>query len=209
VPLHRGPGGLIQDLCRPATAVRKWSRSRNFAVRGRSSTSSPVYRHPVRIELFGDEVESLRLYDAATQRTLRPIDRVALHPCGRPVDRRGRYPVALAGLSRQACLPVPSKPATCWSNRTRPRTSSAASTRSHLPLPFGSFFDYLAPRPRKRNSAGQPGRRAAVFPRARERRASSARIASPLDAEEFLLTRNRHFLALCAWSRLETAERSR
>ena len=38
----------------------------------------PVYRHPVRIELFGDEIESIRLYDAATQRTLRALDAVHL-----------------------------------------------------------------------------------------------------------------------------------
>ena len=33
-----------------------------------------MYRHPVRLELFGDEIESIRLYDAATQRTLRPLE---------------------------------------------------------------------------------------------------------------------------------------
>src|SRR5450432_3871297 len=52
-----------------------------FAVRGAViDLSPPVYRHPVRIELFGDEVESIRLYDAATQRTLRPLDAVHFHP---------------------------------------------------------------------------------------------------------------------------------
>src|SRR5450631_3638934 len=52
-----------------------------FAVRGAViDLFPPVYRHPVRIELFGDEIESIRLYDAATQRTLRPLDAVYLHP---------------------------------------------------------------------------------------------------------------------------------
>jgi transcription-repair coupling factor (superfamily II helicase) len=52
-----------------------------FAVRGAViDVFPPVYKHPARIELFGDEVESLRLYDAATQRTLRPLRELHLHP---------------------------------------------------------------------------------------------------------------------------------
>ena len=52
-----------------------------FAVRGAViDLYPPIYKHPIRIELFGDEVESIRLYDAATQRTLRPLDAVYLHP---------------------------------------------------------------------------------------------------------------------------------
>jgi transcription-repair coupling factor (superfamily II helicase) len=52
-----------------------------FAVRGAViDVFPPVYKHPVRIELFGDEVESLRLYDAATQRTLRPLRELHIHP---------------------------------------------------------------------------------------------------------------------------------
>ncbi|WP_157370764.1 transcription-repair coupling factor [Vulgatibacter incomptus] len=46
-----------------------------FAVRGGIlDVWPPVYEQPARIELFGDEIESLRLFDAATQRTLRPLD---------------------------------------------------------------------------------------------------------------------------------------
>ncbi|MEO5769768.1 MAG: hypothetical protein ABIS92_15550, partial [Polyangia bacterium] len=52
-----------------------------FAVRGAVIDLYPsVYRHPVRIELDGDEIESIRLYDAATQRTLRRISEVQVHP---------------------------------------------------------------------------------------------------------------------------------
>jgi len=51
-----------------------------FAVRGSVvDVFSPVYRHPVRIELDGDEVDALRLFDTATQRTLRPIERMVFH----------------------------------------------------------------------------------------------------------------------------------
>ncbi len=61
-----------------------------FAVRGAViDLFPPVYRHPVRIELFGDEIESIRLYDAATQRTLRALDAVHLHPVRETIPTPG------------------------------------------------------------------------------------------------------------------------
>ncbi len=66
-----------------------------FAVRGAViDLFPPVYRHPVRIELFGDEIESIRLYDAATQRTLRPLDAVYLHPVRETIQTEGADPRA-------------------------------------------------------------------------------------------------------------------
>jgi transcription-repair coupling factor (superfamily II helicase) len=64
-----------------------WSRTPvvdepgTFALRGGVvDVYAPLAPHPVRIELFGDEVESLRWFDAESQRTLRVVDRVVLHP---------------------------------------------------------------------------------------------------------------------------------
>src|SRR5258706_3424516 len=52
-----------------------------FAVRGGViDVYAPLAPHPVRIELFGDDIESLRWFEAESQRTLRPIDHVHLHP---------------------------------------------------------------------------------------------------------------------------------
>jgi len=52
-----------------------------FAVRGGViDVYAPLAPHPVRIELFGDEIESLRWFEAESQRTLRPVDWVHLHP---------------------------------------------------------------------------------------------------------------------------------
>ena len=52
-----------------------------FAMRGEVvDVFAPLAPHPVRIELFGDEIESLRWFDAESQRTLRPVDWVHLHP---------------------------------------------------------------------------------------------------------------------------------
>src|SRR6185312_2936876 len=66
-----------------------------FAVRGSViDLYPPVYRHPVRIELFGDDIESIRLYDAGTQRTLRALDRVHLHPVRETIQTAGADPRA-------------------------------------------------------------------------------------------------------------------
>jgi transcription-repair coupling factor (superfamily II helicase) len=52
-----------------------------FAIRGGViDVFAPLASHPVRIELFGDEVETLRLFDAESQRTLREVNEVVLHP---------------------------------------------------------------------------------------------------------------------------------
>ena len=52
-----------------------------FAVRGGVlDVFSPLYRYPVRVELFGDNIESLRLFDPETQRTLRQVNELYVHP---------------------------------------------------------------------------------------------------------------------------------
>ena len=52
-----------------------------FAVRGSIvDLFPPLFHFPARIELCGDLVESIRLFDPASQRTLRPIDEVVFHP---------------------------------------------------------------------------------------------------------------------------------
>jgi len=52
-----------------------------FAVRGGViDLYAPLAPHPIRIELFGDEVESLRWFEAESQRTLRTVDHVHVHP---------------------------------------------------------------------------------------------------------------------------------
>src|SRR5215210_4273401 len=52
-----------------------------FAVRGGIVDVFPsTGREPIRIELFGDEIESLRAFSAFTQRTLHPLDEAVIHP---------------------------------------------------------------------------------------------------------------------------------
>jgi transcription-repair coupling factor (superfamily II helicase) len=52
-----------------------------FAVRGGIVDVFPsTGREPVRLELFGDEVESVRAFSAFTQRTLHPVDAAVVYP---------------------------------------------------------------------------------------------------------------------------------
>jgi transcription-repair coupling factor (superfamily II helicase) len=78
---------LDRDRLAEQLVAMGWSRTPvvdelgTFAMRGGViDVYAPLAPHPVRIELFGDEVETLRWFDAESQRTLKPIDRVVLHP---------------------------------------------------------------------------------------------------------------------------------
>ncbi|HEY1552237.1 MAG TPA: DEAD/DEAH box helicase, partial [Kofleriaceae bacterium] len=81
-----------RDQLAERLVVAGWSRTPvvdepgTFALRGgvidvyAPLSLQPGGPHPIRIELFGDEVETLRAFDAESQRTLRDVDRVVLHP---------------------------------------------------------------------------------------------------------------------------------
>jgi transcription-repair coupling factor (superfamily II helicase) len=116
-----------------------------FAVRGSViDVFSPLYRHPVRIELFGDEVESLRLFDAATQRTLRPIDRLVFHAV--------RETVASAGADPRGRILAAADHAAYPSSKTRSILESVEAGESFFGIEalapvfharMGSVFEYL------------------------------------------------------------------
>ncbi|MEZ4360393.1 MAG: transcription-repair coupling factor [Kofleriaceae bacterium] len=66
-----------------------------FAVRGGVvDVFSPLLSHPVRLELFGDDVETLRTFDVESQRTLREIQEVALPPVREVIATGERTPRA-------------------------------------------------------------------------------------------------------------------
>ncbi len=61
-----------------------------YAVRGGVvDVFVPLYRFPLRLELDGDRVESIRFFDPETQRTLRAVDEVFLHPVRETVLTEG------------------------------------------------------------------------------------------------------------------------
>jgi len=47
---------------------------------------APSHPSPVRLEFFGDDVESIRLFDPTTQRSVEPLDELLLLPLGAPAD---------------------------------------------------------------------------------------------------------------------------
>src|SRR5205823_12462422 len=52
-----------------------------FAVRGGIVDVFPTTgREPLRIELFGDEIEAIRAFSPFTQRALRPLERAVVYP---------------------------------------------------------------------------------------------------------------------------------
>ena len=53
-----------------------------FAVRGGIvDVFPPTEEHPLRVEFFGDEVDEIRAFSVADQRTLEPVERVWAPPC--------------------------------------------------------------------------------------------------------------------------------
>ncbi|HXF61415.1 MAG TPA: transcription-repair coupling factor [Caldilineaceae bacterium] len=64
----------------------------------------PNLPQPVRIDLFGDEVESLRLFDPATQRTIRQVQSVEIGPGSEVLTKYGPAALTRLGLSGERLL---------------------------------------------------------------------------------------------------------
>jgi transcription-repair coupling factor (superfamily II helicase) len=61
-----------------------------YAVRGGVvDVFVPLYRFPLRLELDGDRVESIRFFDPETQRTLRAVEEIYVHPVRETVLTEG------------------------------------------------------------------------------------------------------------------------
>ncbi|HUF37972.1 MAG TPA: transcription-repair coupling factor [Anaerolineales bacterium] len=70
----------------------------------------PAHPYPVRVEFFGDEVDSLRTFDPATQRTIEKVEQVLVTPARefiRPADEETGHPLSefhIPALHPQASL---------------------------------------------------------------------------------------------------------
>ena len=78
-----GPQATMQWLIdHDFTRVEQVDAVGEFAVRGGIiDIFAPGQDHPLRIEFFGDEIESLRFFDLDTQRSTCPIDSVSITGC--------------------------------------------------------------------------------------------------------------------------------
>src|SRR5205823_1752269 len=82
-----GVDGLAEELALAGFArVERVDDRGQFAVRGGLIDVFPTTgREPLRIEFFGDEVESIRAFSPFTQRALHPVDACTVYPA---VERR-------------------------------------------------------------------------------------------------------------------------
>lgn len=87
VRLDQMATGWVQTGYNPAEVVEEPG---TFARRGGIvDIWPPNLPTPVRIDLFGDEVESLRLFDPASQRTIRVVDAVEIGPGSEALSKYG------------------------------------------------------------------------------------------------------------------------
>ena len=88
IRLPRGADDLTEQLALAGyERVERAEERGQFAVRGGIvDVFSTTGREPLRIELFGDEIESIRAFSPFTQRTLHPVEEAVIYPA---VERRG------------------------------------------------------------------------------------------------------------------------
>ncbi|MCP4687646.1 MAG: transcription-repair coupling factor, partial [Desulfobacterales bacterium] len=75
----------------------------DFSVRGGIlDVFSPMYSNPVRIELFGDTVDSLRFFSAATQRKMHDVDEVVILPAKETILKKSDVTPVINRIRQQA-----------------------------------------------------------------------------------------------------------
>ena len=77
--------------------------SGQFAVRGGILDIFPLTEeNPVRIELWGHEIDSIRSFDVESQRSIENLDRIRIYPAGEFIADDGRIKKGLAVLEKEA-----------------------------------------------------------------------------------------------------------
>lgn len=131
---------LVESGYHPVTTVYEHGE---FAVRGSIIDLFPMgSQHPVRIELFDDEVESIRLFDTETQRTLEKINSINMLPAKElPLDEKGIKQFRQNWHEQMPAQTIQSPIYKDVSNALAPQ-----GIEFYLPLFFNhtsNFFDYL------------------------------------------------------------------
>ena len=114
-----------------------------YAVRGGIIDLFPMgSRHPYRIELFDNEIDTIRTFDPETQRSIKNIDKIELLPAREfPLDDQGRK-LFRKNFRSQFSI----DPQSCQTYREITQGVIPAGIEFYLPLFFeqtASWFDYL------------------------------------------------------------------
>ena len=119
----------------------------DFCVRGGIvDIYCPLYADPIRIDFFGDRVESIRIFSAASQRTLKSIDEAIVLPAREMVLNKEFLPPIINRIrSRAAELEIPVTEIRKIVNSVR-QGQGFPGIESLLPMIYprlDSVFDYL------------------------------------------------------------------
>ncbi|RJP81234.1 MAG: transcription-repair coupling factor [Desulfobacteraceae bacterium] len=119
----------------------------DFSIRGGIlDIFSPLYPDPLRIELFGDIVESIRLFSASTQRKVNAISEAVILPAREAILRKENLNQVISRIRKQAAeLNLPVTEVRGIIDRIRDE-GIFPGMESLLPLVYqepGSFFDYI------------------------------------------------------------------
>ena len=122
-----GLDGLSEQLALAGyERVERAEERGQFAVRGGLVDVFPTTgREPLRVELYGDEIEQVRAFSPFTQRALHPVDGAVVYPA---VERRADLDRADAPRRRPGDV-TPEIPRDLVPCSTAPRTSSGSRTR--------------------------------------------------------------------------------
>ena len=119
----------------------------DFSIRGGIfDIFSPLYSDPIRIELFGDTVESIRFFSAGTQRTIKNIPEAVILPARETILKSSHLTQIINRIRKQSSkLNIPVTKARALIHRIR-KEGVFPGIESLIPLIYphpGSFFDYV------------------------------------------------------------------
>ena len=188
----RGSTSLAEQLASAGyERVERVEERGQFAVRGGLVDVFPTTgREPLRIELFGDEIEQIRAFSPFTQRALRQVDEATDLPGRRAPARARRDRPRPGGRGEDAPPRRPRRSRAAVRPRARPRLAARRGARGLgrggaapaspldgaaelTPLPQGQPFSFDAQRPGARGARARRGRERArrpAAPGARRRR---------------------------------------
>jgi len=119
----------------------------DFSIRGGIlDIFSPLYSNPIRIEFFGDTVESIRFFSAVTQRTIKNIREAVILPARETILKSDHLPQVINRIRKQSSrLNIPVTRTRDLIHRIR-NEGVFPGIESLIPLIYpnlDSFFDYV------------------------------------------------------------------